>query len=143
MGVGPGSLTVQPRLTVIGDNDMTDKNPRFRDAIRQGEILFIPVDDFGDDDANYQPVSPEGDYLIVGHSETGHHHVIDLARSPNAQLLIDKTNEFQGRLAVGEDVKVDHLRSFDTHAPADLPAGKYRVAWRREYTPEGLRRVQD
>lgn len=110
--------------------------------IRQGECLFIRVDKF-DDDGAYRRVAPEGKNLIVGHSETGHHHVIEIERSPNAQLLINEANALIGRLVLGEDAEVKHLRSFDTHEPAKLPAGNYQVRWRREYTPEGLRRVMD
>lgn len=110
---------------------------------RQGEILFIRVEDFDDAATAYKTAAPENGRLIVGHSESGHHHVIDLARSPNAQLLIHSTNQFIGRLVLGEDAEVEHLRSHDTHAPAQLPAGKYVVRWRREHSPEGLRRVQD
>ena len=109
---------------------------------RQGEILFIEVDDF-DDDRAYREVSVEGQCLVVGHSETGHHHIIDLRRSPSAQLLIDEANELAGRLLLGEAAEIEHLRSFDTHAAVTLPAGKHIVRWRREYTPDGLRRVVD
>ena len=109
---------------------------------RQGEILFIEVDQF-EGNNTYREAPADGSRLIVGHSEAGHHHVIDLQRSPSAQLLIDEANDLAGRLILGEDAEVEHLRSFDTHAPLQLPAGKHIVRWRREYTPEGLRRVVD
>ncbi len=111
--------------------------------IRQGEILLIPVDAFTDNDDEYKVAKPDASRLIVGHSETGHHHVIDLERSPSAELLIHRTNEFIGRLKLGEDAVLEHLRSFDTHEPVRLEKGFYEVRWRREHTPEGLRRVQD
>jgi hypothetical protein len=104
--------------------------------------LFIRVDEF-DDDGTYRVVAPEGPHLIVGHSESGHHHVIEMERSPNAQHLINETNAFLGRLILEENAEVKHLRSFDTHAPVNLPAGKYQVRWRAEHTPEGMRRVMD
>lgn len=112
------------------------------DQQRQGEILFIQVEEFTDND-NYESQKPENGQLIVAHSETGHHHVIDIERSKQADLLISKTNEFIGRLVLGEDCEVKHLRSFDTHETLKLPKGKYVLRYRREYTPEGLRRVQD
>lgn len=113
------------------------------DQQRQGECLFILVDKFEDKDADYQTVQPENGQLIVAHSETGHHHVIDIRRSKNADLLIHKTNNLIGRLVVGDTCQVDHLRGFDTHKSLTLPKGKYVLRYRREYTPEGLRRVQD
>lgn len=113
------------------------------DQQRQGECLFIKVDEFEDNDSDYKEVKPENGYLIVAHSESGHHHVIDCVRSKQADLLISKTNSLMGRLIVANDVKVDHQRGFDTHKSLDLPKGKYILRYRREYTPEGLRRVQD
>lgn len=111
------------------------------DQQRQGECLFIQVDKFEDADSDYKKVKAEKGQLIVAHSETGHHHVIDASRQ--ADLLISKTNQFIGRLVCGEDVQVKHLRSFDTHKTLNLPAGNYVLRYRREYTPEGLRKVQD
>lgn len=111
------------------------------DQQRQGEILFIRVEDFTDQDGDYESVKPENGNLIVAHSETGHHHVIE--RSKEADLLISKTNQFIGRLIVSNDVEVKHLRSFDTHKTLNLPKGKYVLRYRKEYTPEGLRKVQD
>lgn len=113
------------------------------DQQRQGECLFIKVDQFEDDSTDYQKAKPVKGQLIVAHSETGHHHVIDVKRSKQADLLIHKTNNLIGRLVLGEDCEVKHLRSFDTHETLKLPKGKYVLRYRREYTPEGLRRVQD
>lgn len=113
------------------------------DQQRQGECLFIRVDKFEDNDDDYKTVSPENNKLIVAHSESGHHHVIDLVRSKQADMLISKTNELMGRLVLGEDCEVEHLRSHDTHDTLKLEKGNYVLRYRREYTPEGLRRVQD
>jgi hypothetical protein len=113
------------------------------DQQRQGEVLFIQVENFTDEDNQYESVKAEKGQLIVAHSETGHHHVIDVKRSKEAELLISKTNQFIGRLVVSNDVEVKHLRSFDTHKTLNLPKGKYVLRYRKEYTPEGLRKVQD
>ena len=111
------------------------------DQQRQGEVLFIKVEDFTDNDADYTSVKPENGCLTVAHSESGHDHVIE--RSKQADLLINKTNQFIGRLVVNDNCEVKHLRGFDTHKTLNLPKGKYVVRYRREYTPEGLRKVQD
>lgn len=113
------------------------------DQQRQGEVLFIRVEEFTDKNGDYAAVKPENGRLIVAHSETGHHHVINIKRSKSADLLIGKTNEFIGRLVANEDCEVIHLRRFDTHDTLKLPKGKYVVRYRREYTPEGLRKVRD
>ena len=111
------------------------------DQQRQGEVLFIQVDEFPLDKEEYQSATPENGMLVVAHSETGHHHVID--RPKQADLLIGKVNKFIGRLIAKEDCEVKHLRSFDTHKTLNLPKGKYILRYRKEYTPEGLRRVMD
>ncbi len=77
---------------------------------------------------------------IVAHSETGHHHVV---KERGAQLLIDSTNAFIAYLDVAEPTVLEHLRSFDTHAPYLLAPGKYEVRRQREHTPEGWRRAAD
>lgn len=113
------------------------------DQQRQGECLFIKVDSFEDGDTEYKNVKAENGHLIVAHSESGHHHVIDITRSKSADLFIHQTNQFIGRLVVKKDCEVKHLRNHDTHKTINLPKGKYVLRYRREYTPEGLRRVQD
>jgi hypothetical protein len=118
-----------------------EKKMKILDMQRQGECLFVKVEDFTDDAADYRPVKPEGGKVIVAHSESGHHHVID--RSKAADMLISQTNEFIGRLVVKEDCEVRHLRSHNTHNTLSLTKGNYVLRWRREYTPEGLRRVMD
>lgn len=109
--------------------------------MRQGELLFIEVDSIPD---GLEVADGENGHLIIGHSETGHHHVIDISRSKSAQHLIDKTNQFISYLSVNDNCEVKHLRDFDTHKSLPLEGGKkYQVRRRREYSPEGLRRVQD
>lgn len=114
------------------------------DMQRQGECLFIQVDSFEDNDSDYNQVKSENGNLIVAHSESGHHHVIEIERSKSAELLIHKTNNLIGRLIANDDcTEIKHLRGFDTHETLKLPRGKYVLRYRREYTPEGLRKVRD
>lgn len=90
--------------------------------------------------ATAEKTIPDGRHFVVAHSETGHHHVID---SRNAQMLIDRTNQFLAWLDVAEPTALEHLRSFDTHEAYRLDPGKYEVRRQREHTPEGWRRAQD
>lgn len=90
----------------------------------------------------------ENDRLIIGHSETGHHHVIEAVRpsvhvSKAAQALIDETNDLFINLRLAEDCKVTHLRGYDTHTGFMLPAGDYIIRPDDEQTVEGWRRVAD
>lgn len=104
----------------------------------QGDVMFRRV---GQLPSGIEAAKVEGGRYIVAHSETGHHHVID---SRNAQMLIDKTNEFIAYLAVsGDGADVVHERSFDTHETIHLPAGNYEIRRQREYIPEGYRKAAD
>lgn len=103
----------------------------------QGDVMFIRVDEIP---ADAVVAKTEGGKFIVAHSETGHNHVID---SKNAQMLIDKTNDFIAYIKVSKPTEVEHQRSFDTHESLLLTPGNYQVRRQREYVPEGFRRVAD
>ncbi len=101
----------------------------------QGDVLFIRVDELPDD------VTADGqnETVIVAHSETGHHHVIERGAvrytSPNPLIAyLEVQWEFAELL---------HKRSSDTHKPFGLANGVWKVVRQREYTPSGLRMVQD
>jgi hypothetical protein len=86
------------------------------------------------------PVPPDGDRVIVTHSETGHHHVMDADRVTLYRLPEEIYECF---LVVREDAELRHLRPHDTHEPLRFSPGVYRVRRQREYVPEGFRRVED
>lgn len=107
----------------------------------QGEILFLRVDALP---KGLEEAAPVNGQLIVGHSETGHCHVIELDKSKSAQLLIDKTNALIAYLKVNDvPAELKHLRSYDTHESISFAPGIYRVRYRAEDTPEGWKRVAD
>lgn len=85
--------------------------------------------------------------LIVGHSETGHHHVLEtIDGSPiteAALALIDAANATCMELKLNRDCELRHLRQTDTHGSYILPAGEYIRGIREEQSPEGWRRVAD
>lgn len=110
----------------------------FKTQGAQGDCLITKIDTLP---KNLKPSIPENGKFIVAHSETGHHHTV---LEKNAQLLIDKTNQFIAYLKVNENGAVlKHERSFDTHHPIQLDEGIYEIRRQREYTPEGFRRAQD
>lgn len=110
---------------------------KVKNMAAQGDVMFIRIKEIPSDAT---PAKIEKGHFIVAHSETGHHHVID---SRNAQMLIDKTNQFVAYLKVSEESEVKHQRSFDTHESVLLSPGNYEVRRQREYVPEGFRRVAD
>lgn len=103
----------------------------------QGDVMFIRITSIPKEAVT---IEAKDGLFIVAHSETGHNHVIE---SRNAQLLIDKTNEFVAYLKISKETEVKHQRSFDTHESLLLTPGNYQVRRQREYVPEGFRRVAD
>lgn len=113
----------------------------FNVTCAQGELFFVRLSD----DTPLPHSGKEivmGGALIVGHSETGHHHVMTAEKSDLYRL---PDNILQCLLVVhdpdGDDLI--HLREFDRHETIHFPAGKYRVHRQREYVPEGFRAVED
>jgi hypothetical protein len=114
-----------------------DQNVRtFKTICAQGDVLIRRVDALPD---SLKKVDPENGRIIVTHSETGHHHVMDA----------DSAELFQGPdlltafLLVRKACRLEHLRPHDTHEAIEFAPGVYEVRRQREYVPEGFRRVQD
>lgn len=97
---------------------------------------------------NFKEFKLENDQMILGHSETGHHHVLEAVR-PNthishaAQALIDEVNDTFVEIRMLEECKLVHKRGNDTHQAFIFPAGEYIRGIREEQSPEGWRRVAD
>jgi len=90
----------------------------------------------------------ENGQMILGHSETGHHHVLEPVNKAihvfsAATALIDAANDTFIELKLQEPCELIHLRGYDTHGGFVLPPGEYIRGIRGEQIPEGWRRVQD
>jgi len=106
----------------------------------QGELRFVRLSsDFKIPKKAIKEKSENG-YVIVGHSETGHHHVMDsqsttMYRLPESilecLLVVEKPNELK------------HLREYDTHESWMFEPGIYKVTTAREYIPKGWRKTAD
>lgn len=104
----------------------------------QGELMIMRIDEIP---ASAKKMQPEKNGLhIIGHSETGHHHVME---SRAADRFIDQMNEFCQYLDVADESTLEHLRAFDTHEPLTLEPGKYIVRTAREHTPQGWQKTID
>lgn len=103
----------------------------------QGDICIRRVAEMP---AGLKPAPIVNGHYEVAHSESGHSHVV---KERDAQLLIDETNAFISYLSVKESAELTHQRPFDTHESILLLPGRYEIRRQREYTPEGLRRVED
>lgn len=103
----------------------------FQKVAAQGEITIIRVSR-----ANTagKPLALEGGKLIIGHSETGHHH--SLAHSRGADVMVmDRAPDGMRILhaILAEPNKLIHERGHDTHETIDLAAGEYEFRIAREF----------
>lgn len=109
----------------------------FEDCCAQGDIHIQRVDALPE---GATEVLPEGGHVIVTHSETGHHHVMEREAVKMYRLPEEIYECF---LVVSAPTELRHLRGHDTHQSISFNPGTYRVRRQREYTPEGFRRVED
>ena len=93
-----------------------------RTPIRHGEILLLPI-----------PSTPAGvvqrvTECIVGHSETGHHHVLE------SDVLFQQIIA-GGNLYVDLDAPTPlrHRKQFRAHRELSVPAGAWRVIRKTEF----------
>lgn len=110
----------------------------FKQYAAQGEIMIRRVGDLPADQSipdGYSALAPEGSHIIVGHSETGHHHVID--RDHGSVAVMDRPPEGMRilRALITQTTDLTHLRPTDTHAPIMLEPGEYELRIAREYDP--------
>jgi hypothetical protein len=111
-------------------------------CVAQGEIRCFRVDKMP---AGLKPLACENGQIIIGHSETGHHHVLiaeraevfEAASAPEGMRVLYALLETPGELR--------HLRDYDTHASHFFEPGVYMFRTDREYDPyaELARRVAD
>jgi hypothetical protein len=90
--------------------------------VMHGENFLVPVDKM-----------PEGKtsrtkMFIVGHSETGHNHVLE-SETPFAVF------EEELYLQLFKPAKLVHTKSFDIHETVEVMPGVYKVNHKTEYNP--------
>ncbi len=103
-----------------------------RSPIRHGEVLLVPVD------AVPAGAAERTNRLIVGHSESGHHHVLESDRTFARTLTED------GQLYVDLDAPTPlrHLKAHQAHRELRVPAGRWRVVRKREFDVRAPRRPE-
>lgn len=94
--------------------------------IRHGEVLLVPVD-----------ITPAGKTVkhqrfIVGHSETGHHHVLESKRKFE---VITEQEKQELYIRLFEPAKLVHKKTIDKHKTLTVAPGIYRVVHKTEYDP--------
>lgn len=108
----------------------------FKKIAAQGEITIIRL---GNVPRNKKlpgtEMKAEHGKFIVGHSETGHHHVIE-AKGANVAVLDRAPEGMRVLRAILENpTLLDHLRDHDTHESIQLEPGLYEFRIGREYDP--------
>lgn len=103
----------------------------FAKAAAQGEITLRRVAKMPKGLARIQATDGR---VIVGHSETGHHHTV-----PAGVEVYEATTAPDGMRVlyaiVAEPASLDHHRPFDTHESIALQPGMYEIRVGREYDP--------
>lgn len=125
---------------------MTDyKGVKLGAPIAQGDVFLFPIIE-GEIPAGLNEHKVMDGQIIVTHSESGHHHVIDecvIDRVPNA-VMLDTNDPLESWLSVKRPSALRHTKNGpDKHAGVDLPVGNYLVRRQREDSPEGWRRAID
>ena len=109
----------------------------------QGEVRMFRIDEIP---SHALPMEKERGHWIIGHSESGHDHILEAERvsvfadpdAPQGMTVLYAILDSAGTL--------EHLRGHDTHAPhAFEPGDKIMFRTDREYDPyaELARRVAD
>lgn len=111
-------------------------------SIRHGEVLIVPVKKLPE---GIEQIS-EGKEAVIGHSETGHHHLA-IAGAGGTVTLFRPVGADDGTLflRVSKDSRVEHRKSFDKHETKTLFKGLYQITIKRswDYFAKRLERVRD
>jgi len=92
---------------------------------RHGDLLIVKTESIPDDAKTSEMALANGRY-------TGHSHMIE----GDAKVFESKNTKY---ILVKTKAKLTH----DEHDTIELPKGRYKVIRQVEYTPEGLREVED
>lgn len=100
-------------------------------VIRQGDVILIPIKNLP---KNLELIPEEKGNIILAYGEvTGHSHAI---ASGTAALFRSEGKEFL-------NVKKESILKHQEHGPITLSPGYYEKRIAREYSPAGIRQVQD
>jgi hypothetical protein len=111
-------------------------------AIRHGEVMITPIAELPE---NVEQIF-DGREFIVGHSETGHHHVA-IAGSGGTVTMFRPVGADDSTLfmRVTEDSRIEHRKAFDSHETKTLFKGLYTITIKKayDYFAKRMTRVMD
>ncbi|WP_375413062.1 hypothetical protein [uncultured Bradyrhizobium sp.] len=109
----------------------------FKTAAAQGEITIRRVGDVPAKRAlpsGYSNMKPEHGKFIIGHSETGHHHVLERTTGVDIAVMDKAPAGMKILRAILETPNsLIHLREHDTHQTIQLLPGEYEFRIAREF----------
>ena len=106
----------------------------FNITAAQGEISIRRISKVPGGDL--APLSLEGGRYVIGHSETGHHHILSRTDGVEVMVLDKPPAGMRILYAILESpTSLDHLREFDTHESIMLEPGMYEFRIAREFDP--------
>ena len=94
--------------------------------IRHGEVFLLQVDKVP------KLKATKYDAFIVGHSETGHHHILE-SKTKFDVITDEEKNELYIRLF--EPAKLVHKKTVNRHKDLTVLKGTYKVIRKTEYNP--------
>ena len=111
----------------------------FQLVAAQGEITILRIGDVPAKRSRRKgctPLQMENGRLVIGHSESGHNHV--LSRNDGADVMVLDSPPAGMRILYAilkNPTSLDHLREHDTHESIMLDPGEYEIRIAREYDP--------
>ena len=108
----------------------------FKTIAAQGEITIRRIGDVPTKCSlpGYTAMKPENGKFIIGHSETGHHHVLDRTSGVDIAVMDAPPQGMKILRAIIENpTSLVHLRDHDTHEPIQLLPGEYEFRIAREF----------
>jgi hypothetical protein len=104
----------------------------FQNTAAQGEISIRRIDALP---PGVKQVAPQDGKFIVGHSETGHHHVMTMDRAQVFEAINPPAGMRVLYAILDAPKLLEHLRPHDTHEPIQFQPGVYELSSGREFDP--------
>jgi hypothetical protein len=98
-------------------------------AVRHGEVMLIPIASFPE---GLEKVESKGT-IIVGHSESGHHHVAICDTADLSLLRPQGADSPDLYLEVSAPARIKHLKQYDRHETKPLAVGFYKIVTKSGY----------
>jgi len=94
-----------------------------RISVMHGENCFTPIDSLPAGEIKTAKI------YIAGHSETGHHHILE---SPVEMQIVEGATR---AVLLKEVTKLFHQKTYDVHETLTLAPGAYEITHKTEYDP--------